>query len=129
MIGSTVNHRCMFTTQMTLSLGSWSYREERAVRRPRHCHRQAPKAKRLGSQSNVIVVVYFLKFEQFKRLLGSTRLSYLKIPVETFTAPCTRRFIVCFPSFCVQSHGPHHAWQSSHACRTSFCLGTAQARP
>ena len=31
MIGSTVNHRCMFTTPMTLSLGSWSYREERAV--------------------------------------------------------------------------------------------------
>ena len=88
-----------------------------------------PKGQRLGSQSNVIVVVYFLKFEQFKRLLGSTRLSYLKIPVETFTAPCARRFIVCCPSFCVLSRGPRHAWRSSHACRTSFCLGTAQARP
>ncbi len=78
----------MFTTKMTLSLSSWSCREERAViKRPRHCHRQLPKERRLGSHSNSIVVVYFLKFEQFKRLLSSTRLSYLKIPVETFTAP------------------------------------------
>ncbi len=39
MIGSTVKDRCMFTTTMTLSLGSWSFREERAVIiRPRHCH-------------------------------------------------------------------------------------------
>ena len=47
----------------------------------------APRGQRLGSHRNSISVVYFLKFEQFKRLLGSTRLSYLKIPVETFTAP------------------------------------------
>ena len=37
MTGSTVNGLCMFTTTMTLSPDSWSYQEERAVRRPRHC--------------------------------------------------------------------------------------------
>ena len=52
----------------------------------------APKGQRLGSHSNSIVVVYFLKFEQFKRLLGSTRLLYLKIPVETFTPPFVGEF-------------------------------------
>ena len=43
MIGSTANCRCMFTTLLTLSLGSWSYREERAVRRPRHCQLLSPE--------------------------------------------------------------------------------------
>ena len=32
-------------------------------------------------------LAFKFKFEQFKRLLGSTRLPYLKIPVETFTPP------------------------------------------
>ena len=39
MTGSTVKGLCMFTTDVTLSLGSWSYREERVTRRSRHCHR------------------------------------------------------------------------------------------
>ena len=37
-IGSTVNRRCTCTTHLTLSLGSWSYREERVTRRSQHCH-------------------------------------------------------------------------------------------
>ena len=37
MTDSTVNGPCMFTTNITLSPSSWSYSEERAVRRPRHC--------------------------------------------------------------------------------------------
>ncbi len=43
MTSSTVNHPCMFTTHITLSPSSWSYSEERAVRRPRHCQLLSPE--------------------------------------------------------------------------------------
>ena len=42
----------------------------------------------LGSQSNRIVVVYCLSLDILTRLSGALRLSYLKTPVETLTAPC-----------------------------------------
>ena len=43
MTDSTVNGPCMFTTNITLSLGSWSYREERVTRRSRHCQLLSPE--------------------------------------------------------------------------------------
>ena len=51
------NHRCKFTTTMTLSPQSWSSAEERVARRLQHCRLRRPKARQLGSHSNVIVVV------------------------------------------------------------------------
>ena len=54
MTGTTANCRCMFTTLMTLSPGSWSFREERAVS-------NETAALPLGSHCNLIVVVYYLK--------------------------------------------------------------------
>ena len=42
-IGSTVNCRCTCTTHLTLSLGSWSYREERVTRRSQHCQLLSPE--------------------------------------------------------------------------------------
>ena len=37
------HHRCTFTAEMTLSPEPRYSREERAVRRPQHCHCQVPK--------------------------------------------------------------------------------------
>ena len=42
-IGSTVNRRCTCTTDLTLSLGSWSFREERVTRRSQHCQLLSPE--------------------------------------------------------------------------------------
>ena len=51
------DHRCKFTTTMTLSPQSWSSAEERVTRRSQHCQSARPKARQLGSHSNSIVVV------------------------------------------------------------------------
>ena len=75
------------TTKMTLSPESWSSQEERAVRRPRHCHRKLPGELTIRQPLQLYCCRLFFKFEQLKRLLSSTRLSYLKIPVETITPP------------------------------------------
>ena len=47
----------------------------------------SPKAQHLGSHSNSVVVVYFLKFGPLSRLPGSPRLSCLRTPVETIAPP------------------------------------------
>ena len=88
------NSRCKFTTDFTLSPKSWYSQEERAVRRPRHCHCKLPKESTIRQPLQLYCCRLFFNFRQLKRLPGSTRLSYLKIPVETFTSPlCSRRAI------------------------------------
>ena len=47
----------------------------------------AQSENRLSSHCKLIIVVCFFKFGQLSRLPGSTRLSRLNVPVETFTPP------------------------------------------
>ena len=71
----------------------------------------AQSENRLSSHCKLISVVCFLKFGQLSRLPGSTRLSRLNVPVETFTPPYMKsRKLIFFGSFNI-------------SLRLTFCLG------
>ena len=85
MIGSSANHRCMFTTTMTFSPEPWYSREERATRRSRHCQVLRQKTQNSGSHSNSIVVVYFFSWA----VIEFTRLATLILPQNPRRNHCT----------------------------------------
>ena len=82
------HHRCRFTAHLTLGPGSRYSREERVTRRSQH-RLHFTLSRKTQAAIATVLLSFIICFGQFSSLPGSPRLSCLRIPVETFTPPCS----------------------------------------
>lgn len=82
------NRRCRFTAHLTLSPKPRYSWEERVTRRSRH-RLNFTLSRKTQAAIATVLLSFIICFGQFSSLPGSPRLSCLRIPVETFTSPCS----------------------------------------
>ena len=82
------NRRCRFTAHLTLGPGSRYSREERVTLGSRH-RLYFTLSRKTQAAIATVLLSFIICFGQFSSLPGSPRLSCLRIPVETFTPPCS----------------------------------------